>query len=77
MAGADYTAISGAAFTITGDSSDLTDTVTVTVNDDNIVEDDEDFNINLSNFPLIMRKNCCRKLTVAIFGNNEKKLPSR
>ena len=49
MAGADYTAISGATFTISGDSLDLTDTVTVTVTDDNIVEDDEDFNVNLSN----------------------------
>ena len=49
LAGADYTAISGATFTISGDSLDLTDTVTVTVTDDNIVEDDEDFNVNLSN----------------------------
>ncbi len=45
----DYTAISGATFTISGDSVDLSDTVTVTVTDDNIVEDDEDFNVNLSN----------------------------
>ncbi len=49
VAGADYTAISGATFTISGDSLDTSDTVTVTVNDDNIVEDDEDFNVNLSN----------------------------
>ncbi len=49
LAGSDYTAISGAIFTISGDSLDLSDTVTVTVNDDNIVEDDEDFNVNLSN----------------------------
>ena len=49
LAGADYTAISGATFTISGDSLDLSDSVTVMVNDDNIVEDDEDFNVNLSN----------------------------
>ena len=49
VAGADYTAISGATFTIGGDSVDRSDTVTVTVTDDNIVEDDEDFNVNLSN----------------------------
>ena len=49
LAGSDYTAISGATFTINGDSLDRTDTVTVTVDDDNIVEDDEDFNVNLTN----------------------------
>ncbi len=48
-AGTDYTAISGGTFTITGDSSDTTDTFTVTVNDENIVEDDETFNVNLTN----------------------------
>ena len=46
--GLDYTAIAGATFTITGNSLDKTDTVTVTVNDDAIVEDDETFNVNLS-----------------------------
>ncbi len=48
-AGSDYTAISGGSFTINGDSLDTTDTVTVIVNDDNIVEDNEDFNVNLGN----------------------------
>jgi Ca2+-binding RTX toxin-like protein len=48
-AGTDYTAISGGTFTITGDSSDTTDTFNVTVNDDTIVEGDETFNVDLSN----------------------------
>jgi hypothetical protein len=49
VAGTDYTAISGGTFTITGNSSAKTDTVTVTVDDDNIVEDDETFNVDLTN----------------------------
>ena len=48
LAGADYTAITGVTFTISGNSMDQTDTVTVTVSDDDIVEDNEDFNVNLS-----------------------------
>ena len=48
-AGADYTAIINGTFTITGNGSDTTDTFTVTVSNDNIVEDDETFDVNLTN----------------------------
>ena len=45
--GTDYFGTSSTA-TITGDGSDTTDTFTISVNDDNIVEGDETFNVNLS-----------------------------
>ena len=48
LAGTDYTALVGVTFTILGDSTDTTDTVTVGVTTDAIVEDDETFHVNLS-----------------------------
>ena len=47
-AGSDYTAISGATATITGDSSTTTTTVVVTIANDQRVEGDEDFDLDLS-----------------------------